>query len=243
MNEAFPLTRWSMVAAVRNGGDSAVSRTALAELCRLYWYPLYSFARGTGLSPEDAEDRTQDFFATLLDSNLLARADPNIGRLRSFLLTAFKHDLADAHRRATTLRRGGAIDKLPLEEAEARLQAELIDGGSAPDAAYDLRWAIAVLDGAVERLRSDFTAGGNADLFAALRPFLSGETDPTAAYDTLCRNHGMTREAARQAVHRLRERFRAALRMHVADTLIQADDDAIDQEIAALQAALAGKAR
>src|SRR5262245_59309619 len=100
-----------MVAAAA-GGDSAQAQKALGEICRAYWFPLYSFARRRGLAPEDAEDATQSFFASMLESKLLATADGNLGRLRTFLLTAFSGQLIDAQRAAGRQKRGGGIEFL-----------------------------------------------------------------------------------------------------------------------------------
>lgn len=103
----FPATRWSVVLSARRGGASADSRAALEDLCRLYWRPLYAFARGSGCTAEDAEDFTQDFFArVIVGQDLFAAAEPFLGRLRTFLLTAFQHDLRDAHRAAHRHKRG-----------------------------------------------------------------------------------------------------------------------------------------
>jgi RNA polymerase sigma-70 factor (ECF subfamily) len=238
MTEAFPDTRWSIVSAVRRGGDSAAAWRALGELCRTYWYPLYAFARGTGLSPEDAEDRTQDFFSAVLETDFFSEATPEIGRLRSFLLTAFKRDLIDDRRRRMAARRGGSRFFLSLHGAEQRLQAELTAPQAPPDEAWDRRWAVVLLDAAVERLRADFAAGGKELLFESLRPFLNGGTDASSAYDELCTRHGLTRESARQSVHRLRERFRESLRRCIADTLSDPAPAQVDEELAALRAAL-----
>ena len=43
----FPATRWTLVADVRSGGESA--RRALEELCAVYWYPVYVYARRGGV--------------------------------------------------------------------------------------------------------------------------------------------------------------------------------------------------
>ena len=69
-----------MVAAAGAGGDSEVARKALGEICRAYWFPLYSFARRRGWSPEDAEDATQAFFLSILENSFLAGADGQLGR-------------------------------------------------------------------------------------------------------------------------------------------------------------------
>jgi DNA-directed RNA polymerase specialized sigma24 family protein len=42
--------------------ESQSGQAALAELCQIYWYPLYAFARRRGRSPDDSEDLTQGFF-------------------------------------------------------------------------------------------------------------------------------------------------------------------------------------
>src|SRR6516225_10396576 len=89
----FASTRWSLVAAAAQR-DSPDSEAALATLCRLYWYPLYAYARRRLPQPQDAQDLTQEFFARLLDKDYLRQADRQRGRFRAFLLTAFKHFLA-----------------------------------------------------------------------------------------------------------------------------------------------------
>src|SRR5205814_976363 len=75
----FLQTHWSLVR--RAGGiDSPESREALEALCRAYWFPIYAFVRRQGHSPHDAQDLTQDFFARLLASDSIARADPRQGK-------------------------------------------------------------------------------------------------------------------------------------------------------------------
>jgi hypothetical protein len=57
----FDKTRWSMVlGAVQSRAPCA--QKALAELCGLYWRPLYAFARRRGRSPEDAQDLSPRVF-------------------------------------------------------------------------------------------------------------------------------------------------------------------------------------
>ncbi len=47
-------------------------QSVLAELCRLYWYPLYVFARRRGHSLHDAQDLTQGCFMHLPQHRALA---------------------------------------------------------------------------------------------------------------------------------------------------------------------------
>ncbi|MBC7818169.1 MAG: hypothetical protein IAG10_14880 [Planctomycetaceae bacterium] len=62
----FATTRWSLVQAAA-GGRETPAREALGTLCETYWFPLYAFARRRGLSPVEAEDRTQSFFSFVLE--------------------------------------------------------------------------------------------------------------------------------------------------------------------------------
>jgi RNA polymerase sigma-70 factor (ECF subfamily) len=102
----FPMTRWSVVLSAR-GGDASMATLALSELCEVYWMPLYSFARRTGKSAEDAEDLTQAFFARLIEKDLFSKANAERGKLRSFLLGAFKNFLSDEWDKSRALKRGG----------------------------------------------------------------------------------------------------------------------------------------
>ena len=60
-------TRWSMVLG---GVQSRAPCAQKAELCGLYWRPLYAFALRRGHSPEDAQDLVQGFFEHLIGSRL-----------------------------------------------------------------------------------------------------------------------------------------------------------------------------
>src|SRR5262249_56046303 len=93
-------TRWSQV-VLAGEGESAVSQQALEQLCRSYWQPIYGFLRRKGCAPHDAEDFTQQFFLRLLKGDSLARADRSKGRLRTFLLGALHHFLADEFRKTS----------------------------------------------------------------------------------------------------------------------------------------------
>lgn len=236
----FPATRWSIVLAARNDGDAPASRAAWGELCRMYWRPLYAFARHRGLGPEDAADATQSFFASWISEPSLADADPSQGRLRSFLVRSFSRDLTDRHRRATAARRGGGeplfcIDLSLAESWHERLPA---DPGASPESHFDRQWALTLLQTCIEQLELEYASQGREDLFSRLRPFLDVQ-DPSDATYTGVVGSGLGYAAARQAVHRLRERFRERLRQHIGETLQYPSDDAIDRELDALRAALA----
>ena len=105
-SERFRTTRWSMVQAA-GGEDPERARAALEDLCATYWFPLYAYARRSGLAPEAAEDCTQGFFARLLSRGDLARVEITGGRFRSFLLVALRNYIASEREREGALKRGG----------------------------------------------------------------------------------------------------------------------------------------
>ena len=122
----FASTRWTMVL---DAGESqtppAQALSALSELCRIYWRPIFLFLRRQGSNPHDAQDLTQGFFAHLIESRAYARADPEKGRFRSFLLGALKHFVAHARAHDRTQKRGGGmilgqLDTAAIAEADAR---------------------------------------------------------------------------------------------------------------------------
>src|SRR5262245_36652462 len=114
----FAPTRWSVVLAAGRG-ESIDACAALEKLCGTYWPPIYAFVRRQGHSPHDAQDLTQEFFARLLESKSIVRADPSLGRFRTFLLGALKHFLTDSHRKAGAWKRGGGVEIVSLQESEA----------------------------------------------------------------------------------------------------------------------------
>src|SRR5690242_5797279 len=109
----FPTTQWSRVVTAASR-DASESREALSGLCRAYWYPIYAYVRHRGYAPEQARDLTQDFFAYILERDLIARADPARGRFRAFLRGVCARLLADRRDREHAARRGGGRPQLSI---------------------------------------------------------------------------------------------------------------------------------
>jgi DNA-directed RNA polymerase specialized sigma24 family protein len=103
----FAATRWTMVLAAAGGEVSPDAAEAMAELCRIYWYPLYAYVRRRGYETHEAEDLTQEFFLRVLAKNYLAGVDREKGKFRAFLLASLKHFLANEWDRSQTQKRGG----------------------------------------------------------------------------------------------------------------------------------------
>src|SRR5208282_4526807 len=192
-------------------------QSALAQLCRNYWYPLYMFARRRGRSPDDAQDLTQGFFLHLLHQRALASVDRLKGKFRSFLLASFQNHLSDAAARARRLKRGA--DKnfvhLDAEGAEKRYRLEPADFLTA-EKIFDARWAMTVLGEALKKLSQEYAVGGKASTFEALKVFLDTNNSRTPpSCDEVAGRLQVTTGAVKTHIHRLRKRYTALLREEV----------------------------
>ncbi len=233
----FVTTHWSVVLTAGRT-DTASARDALAKLCQSYWYPLYSYVRRRGHSPQDAEDLTQEFFARFLEQNWVERADREKGRFRTFLLSAMSYFLSNEWDKARAQKRGGGVPLLPLEfdVAETRYSREPADN-TTPEQHFERRWVLALLEQVLNRLRAEYEQDGKGDLFAALNPCLVGDRG-SQPYAELGAKLGMGEGAVKSAAHRLRQRYRQLLREEIANTV--ASPGEVDGELRHLFAVLAG---
>jgi RNA polymerase sigma-70 factor (ECF subfamily) len=214
----FTTTHWSVVIAA---GDVASPQAdaALAELCRTYWYPLYAFVRRKGHSPPDAQDLTQAFFARLLEKNYVAQADRERGRFRTYLLAALTHFLADEWEKARRLKRGGGREIISFyaASAEERYRLEPIDPLDAAKL-YERRWVTTLFDKVLGRLEEEFHELGKDKSFEHLKGSLLAE-ETGLSYAELGVQLGMKEDAVKQAVHRMRRRYRELFREEIAQTV------------------------
>jgi RNA polymerase sigma factor (sigma-70 family) len=215
------------------GGESA-----LAQLCRTYWYPLYIFARRRGYSPDDAQDLTQSFFLHLLEHRALAGVDRLKGKFRSFLLASFQNHLSDQADHARRIKRGGGREfvQLDAEEAEQRYRLEPVEYLTA-EKLFDARWAITLLAETLNRVRQEYANEGKTSIFEALRVFLDpANTRAPPSYDEVADQLQVSTGAVKTLIHRLRKRYTALLREEVGRTV--SDPAEVDEEIHALCEAL-----
>jgi RNA polymerase sigma factor (sigma-70 family) len=234
----FDKTRWSMVLeAVQSRGPDAPK--ALAELCGLYWRPLYGFARRRGHSPEDAQDLVQGFFEHLIGSRGLATVDRCKGRFRSFLLASFQNFMTAETRRARAEKRGGHAEliRLDWQNAETRLVFEPEDRLT-PETFYDAQWALLLLHRAMGRLEQEQAAAGKAKTFRTLKGFLGREVDCHApvTYDEAASALGVGVPNVTSLIHRLRQRHTQLVREEVERTVL--DPTEVEAELHGLCEAL-----
>ncbi|MEQ1748054.1 MAG: sigma-70 family RNA polymerase sigma factor [Prosthecobacter sp.] len=222
----FPETRWSMLEIATASGDT-VARVALDDLCRRYWQPVFAVIRSREASVETARDRTQAFFASLLEKSTLRRADKARGRFRTFLLTVLWRFLRDERDRDNAEKRGGDAAECTLEDAEQELIAE-----ENPLAeTLDREWALMMLERAVSAVQSEVVASRGNAAWQVLRAFLPGSTE-TPDLAIAAKTLGIGEGSVRTEVHRLRKRCREALRRELMSTVSSPDE--LDDEIAYL---------
>ena len=163
----------------------------MGELARMYWFPLYAYLRRNGNAPPQAEDLVQGFFVRLLEKDALASVDRSKGKFRSFLLASLKNFLANEWDKSQAQKRGGGKKVLALDalDAEARYAAEPVDELT-PERVFERRWALAVLEQVLMRLREEYAGRGQGAIFAELEQVLVG--GQAASHAQIAERLGMT---------------------------------------------------
>lgn len=219
----FETTIWSDVVRAIDPDDSRRAE-ALERLCRRYWYPVYVFVRRRGLNAIEAQDRTQSFFAHLLEKDLLHSVDHNKGRFRSFLITAVKWHLANEWDREQSLKRGSDTVVFSLDEelAESRF-ARAIDKDDTPEEAFDRQWAREILESAMIALREEMQSEGVGERFEPLSAVVLGDAD-SAPYDDLASQLDLSVGGVKSAVRRMRRRIGELFREEITSTVTRPEE-------------------
>lgn len=212
---------------IREAAEDGRDPSALTSFCSQYWTPVYAFLRGRGLPRERAEDLTQSFFAALIEKRYLQQADRSRGRFRSFLLSSLTHFVANDADHAGAQKRGGGVTHVPIDAA-------VEDSGMTPEQIFEKEWALTTIRSALDALRDEMREEGKEEELDRLSPYLAG--DAAVPFTQLATTLGVSDGSLRVAAHRLRRRFRDALRRTIAASV--ANEDEIEDEIRFLIAAV-----
>jgi len=234
----FPTTRWSLVDVIRRG-DARATREALEELLGRYLPALRAHVvYRRRIAPHEADDLVQEFIASrVLEKDLIAGADRNRGRFRSYLLKALDRFLIDWVRQARAKKRSpgeGAI--VPLDD-----QDQSIEWQETPSDVFHATWARGVVAEALRRVRSQCESSRRPELWAILEcrlldPILKG-TQP-ADYEQLVERFDLKSPAqASNLLITARRMCARALRSVVAE--YAEDEQEIESEITELREILA----
>ena len=179
----FVTTRWSVILSCADvSGDEGKLNKALAELCKIYWRPVFAFICQKGHSVSDAQDLTQDFFVMVLKGHLLQRADRTRGRFRSLMLKALQDFLSDDAEKRHTRKRGRDVQFVSwddwMAESPSRLSIPIQESENwPPERVLDVRWAATVVERALRRLGDECEKRGRRRVFDVLSVCLTGERE------------------------------------------------------------------
>ena len=232
----FAATRWTLVVQAR-GGDAA-AQSALSELCEAYYAPVVTFLRSEGREEDAARELAHEFFARVLAGGSLRGADPARGRFRSYLLGAVKHFLADLRDKVLAEKRGSGIAPVSMEDTASGFT---VPAPEWPDSerAFDRQWALTIIARALSIVEAELGDAGKSAQFDVLKPWITGES-PAHSQSAAAAQLNMSEGAVKVAIHRLRQRFREAVKAEIAQT-VPAESD-VDDELRHLIAVLSAAA-
>jgi RNA polymerase sigma-70 factor (ECF subfamily) len=238
---SFQSTMWALVLGAR------VDRSALEQLLRAYWSPVYAFIRRQGYGGHDASDLTQEFLTqVVIGRDLVGRADPQRGRFRAFLKQALRNFLIDQHRLGRVSKgapgaRGGPNRTVPDAPPEATTLDALpaaVDDGLAAGGAFDRAWAATIIENTLERLEESLVADGMEAHWAAFHANVVGpalrRTAPLPLAALVPVTGAVDEAQVSNMLQTVKRRFRRTLRDVVAETV--ADEGQVEQELAELKA-------
>jgi RNA polymerase sigma-70 factor (ECF subfamily) len=224
----FVSTVWSAVERAAKGDEQSQ-----AELYQKYVYPIYCYLRRKCCSPEDSEDLVQTLFQRLFARDALASVSQRKGRLRTWLLRCVDNLLLDHVKTRGASKRGGGqiVVSLDVVDTEKRFLLEAGDPHS-PERQFDRKWAEETMRSAMTRLAQEFDGANNGQRFAILRDLLGvGQSVPgeQAGHAGAAERLGISVQAVKSAVHRLRQRLRELIEAEVMLT-VQSQDE-VEEEL------------
>lgn len=208
-SDGFPETSLTLVGKLRSTDDS-LRMEAIRLVSRRYWLPLYDFARRTGMNEHAAGDAVQNFFEHILTHvDGFSSYDGAQGRLRTWIITIFRHRLSSHLAREKTQSRGGHVEHVSLDFALAEneyLQHASEDMDS-PERAFDRGFARQLWHQVQDSLRSSYSHRQRQAVYDTLSPLiLSDIKDQPHSSADLAEKAGLLSLAdLKVTLHRLRK--------------------------------------
>jgi len=182
---------------------------ALAEICRVYWYPAFVRARSKfSLPHHEAEDLTQGFWLWLLEGGHLSRAAPERGKFRSFLMTCFDHFILHEWRKQAAQKRGGRVPHVSIqsEDWNERFEREMGSAAS-PSELLERVWEEASLQAAFHEVEVSWKKKERSVLFTTLKAHLADGAE-RGAIGEIAKSLDMTENNLRQWMFKLRKELK-----------------------------------
>ncbi|MGQ0641955.1 MAG: RNA polymerase sigma factor [Gemmatimonadaceae bacterium] len=211
MGDAFPLTRYSIVAALK-ADNTAERERAFSVLVSAYWRPVYKYLRlRWRLAPPDAEDATQSFFGRAHERDYFARFDANRARFRTFLRTCVDAFAANERQAAQRLKRGGAAEHVSLDYATAEAELASADEPDDYERFFAREWVRAIFASGVAELRAQCERDGHLAHFEIFSRYdlADGDDARSVSYATLATELRLTTSQITNYLAVARRQFRA----------------------------------
>jgi DNA-directed RNA polymerase specialized sigma24 family protein len=215
----FPSTQWSLI---RQAGSSTSGRAAFGELALAYRGAILAFFRAR-LGADAADDATQSFLALSFEHAWWARADAALGTFRGFLLLLLRRHL-------------GHLREQPPAASTYALET-VADETADADRQFDLRFALALTQRALDAQRARYRERARGELFEQLLPLLSSPPEH-GELKRIAETLGVPPNSLTVELQRLRKRLRDEMQAQVRD--LSADENAFAEEWAAMQRILDG---
>lgn len=231
----IPNTDWTLIERASDA-PSGPQQSALHTLLTQYYPALRAYVMSKWrVPPEGAEEYVQEFIATkVVGENLIAQAQQDRGRFRSFLRTTLDAFIVSLIRRETAKKRSpGKIGDL---------QPELVaDDGPTPRKAFEIAWAREVIAAAVAAMERECQQTGRPDLWTLfqtriLLPTIHG-SDPVSYQELVAQFGFRSPLQAANALTTAKRMFERNLRSVL--SRYSQNERAVDEEILELRAALA----
>jgi RNA polymerase sigma-70 factor (ECF subfamily) len=226
-------TEWSDVIFPAAGKDRGLNddqiRAAREALFKAYSNPLYDLAVSRGWARDRAAELINEFFLFIFERDKLRDVDKSAGRFRDFLKWKFRGFLADERRREGAGRRGGGRPPVSLDRVDEdgrRLNDPEDERSFEKD--FDRRWAMGMLERAVERFKAEMIEKGLVGRLNILLPAI--ENQPHEPYIRLAEELGTSEANVKKMVTRYRERLGEILRDEVRPTVAAKTRDAEERE-------------
>jgi DNA-directed RNA polymerase specialized sigma24 family protein len=183
---------------------------AFGALLDGYWKPVYKHLRITWrLSPDDAQDLTQGFFAEAFHKQWLERYEPGKARFRTFVRMCADRYVMNERQAAARQKRGGGAALVPLDFIAAEHELSGYGGGAPPDpdAYFQQEFVRALFERAVAGVRLECEQAGKALHFTLFERY-DLSPSPGVDYASLAAEFGLTVTQVTNHLARVRRRFR-----------------------------------
>ncbi len=202
----FPSTQWHLIRGTALSQDDR--RAAFGTLVEAYRPAILAYLRAR-VGASDAEDLLQSFLASSYEHAWFARADPEFGSFRGFLLVMLKRHVGHWRERR----------QLPVDAIDDTVVVAEASAGVDPERAFDARFLMTLTAQALAQLRQTYVQRDRASLYDTMLPLLTSPPE-RGELAKLAAPLGIPPNTLAVELKRLRERVAGAMREQLAELCV-----------------------